>query len=130
MNTAFRRYSSLDLETGSIGVLSQVQLTVSKAVLIVTALLSSILFRGAWVTDQNVHRASQCLSPIEFAENYEHFHASCFHHLHLSSVDMTDADHQLLHVLGAFESHLPLDISAMPLSPGRNLPELQSPLAS
>ena len=107
--------------------LSQVRPTVSKAILIAIALLLLILFRGAWASDQNVHQASQSLSLIEFAENHGHFHDSSLDHLHLDSVEMTDGDHQLLHVLGASENHLPLDISAISLPPGRNMPELQSP---
>jgi len=107
--------------------LSQAQPTTGKAILIVTALSLLILFRGVWASDQNVHQASESLSLMEFAEDHGHFHNSSLDHLHVYSVEMTDWDHQLLHVLGAFENHVPLDIAAVPLSLGRDTPELQRP---
>lgn len=107
--------------------LSLTQSTAGRAILIVTALSLLILFRGVWASDQNVHQASQSLSLSEFAEDHGHFHDSSLDHLHVYSVEMTDWDHQLLHVLGAFENHLPLNIAAVPLPPGRDTPELQSP---
>ena len=107
--------------------LNQTQPATGKAILIVTALSLLILFRGVWASDQNVHQASQSLSLIEFAEDHGHFHDSSLDHLHLYSVEMTDWDHPLLHLLGAFENHVPLYIAAVPLPPGRNTPELQRP---
>lgn len=107
--------------------LNQTQPATGKAILIVTALSLLILFRGVWASDQNVHQASQSLSLIEFAEDHGHFHDSSLDHLHLYSVEMTDWDHQLLHLLGAFENHVPLNIAAVPLPPGRDTPELQRP---
>jgi len=105
--------------------LNQTQPATGKAILIVTALSLLILFRGVWASDQNVHQASQSLSLIEFAEDHGHFHDSSLDHLHLYSVEMTDWDHQLLHLLGAFENHVPLNIAAVPTPPGRDTPELQ-----
>ncbi|MBQ0747373.1 MAG: hypothetical protein KBT73_12675 [Marinobacter sp.] len=107
--------------------LNQTQPATGKAILIVTALSLLILFRGVWASDQNVHQASQSLSLIEFAEDHGHFHDSSLDHLHLYSVEMTDWDHQLLHLLGAFENHVPLNIAAVPTPPGRDTPELQRP---
>lgn len=107
--------------------LNQTQPATGKAILIVTALSLLILFRGVWASDQNVHQASQSLSLIEFAEDHGHFHDSSLDHLHLYSVEMTDWDHQLLHLLGAFENHVPLNIAAVPTPPERDTPELQRP---
>tara|TARA_R110000824_G_scaffold158523_1_gene332495 strand:+ start:542 stop:922 length:381 start_codon:yes stop_codon:yes gene_type:complete len=107
--------------------LSQAQSTTAKAILIVTALSLLILFRGAWASDQSVHQSSQSLSLIEFAQDHGHFHDSSLDHLHFDSVEMTDGDHLLLHVMGAFENHMPLNIAAMPCPPGRDTPELQRP---
>lgn len=107
--------------------LNQAPSTTGKAILIVTALSLLILFRGAWASDQNVHQASQSLSLIEFAQDHGHFHDSSLDHLHVYSEEMTDWDHQLLHVLGAFENHVPLNIAAVPLPPGRDTPDLQRP---
>jgi len=107
--------------------LNQAPSTIGKAILIGTALSLLILVRGAWASDQNVHQASQSLSLIEFAENHWHSHNSSLNHLHAYSVEMTDWDHQLLHVLGALENHVPLDTAAMPLPPGRDTPEWQGP---
>jgi len=107
--------------------LSQTRSNTGRAILIVTALSLLILFRGAWASDQNVHQASQSLSLIEFAEDHGHFHDSFLDHLHVYSVEMTDGDHLLLHVLAAFENHMPLDLAAVPLPPGQDMPELQRP---
>lgn len=107
--------------------LSQSRSTTGRAILIVTALSLLILFRGTWASDQNVHQASQSLSLIEFAQDHGHFHDSSLDHLHVYSVEMTDGDHLLLHVMGAFENHMPLDLAAVPLSPGQDMPELQRP---
>jgi len=107
--------------------LNQTQSVTGKAILVVTVLSLLILFRGAWASDQNVHQASQSLSLIEFAQNHGHFHDSSLDHLHIDSVEMTDGDHLMLHVMGAFENHMPLTIAAMPLPSGRDAPELQRP---
>jgi len=107
--------------------LSQTRSTTGRAILIVTALSLLILFRGAWASDQNAHQASQSLSLIEFAEDHGHFHPSSLDHLHVDTVEMSDGDHLLLHALGAFENHMPLDIAAVPLPPGQAMPELQRP---
>jgi len=107
--------------------LSQTQSTTGRAILIVTALSLLILFQGAWASDQNAHQASPNLSLIEFAQDHGHFHPSSLDHLHVDTVEMSDDDHLLLHALGAFENHMPLDLAAVPLPPGQYTPELQRP---
>lgn len=106
--------------------LSQNQPTTSKAVLIVVALSMLVLFRGVWASEQSVHQASQSLSLIEFAESHGHFHDSSLNHLHVYANDLSDWDHQLLHVLGAFENQAPINIT-VPSSPAPDKPELQKP---
>ena len=86
-----------------------------------------ILFRGAWASDQNLHQTSQNLSLIEFAQDHGHAHESSLDHFHISSSEMSDADHLLFHVVGVFENHLPLKIMAVPLTLVRDMPELQRP---
>ena len=93
----------------------------------VTVLSLLIFFRGAWASDQSVHQLSQSLSLIEFAQDHGHFHDSSLDHLHVDSVQMTDGDHLLLHMMGAFENHMPLNIAAMSFPPGQDAPELQRP---
>ncbi len=107
--------------------LSQTQSTVGRVTLIVTALSLLILFRGVWASDQNIHQASQSLSLIEFATDHGHFHPSSLDHLHAYTGEMTDSDHLLLHLLGAFENQIPWDVVALPFPPGQDMLELQRP---
>ncbi len=84
-----------------------------------------MLFRCAWASDQNVHQASQSLSLSAFTEVHGHAHPSSLDHLHDSATEMSDADHLLLHALGAFENHVPLDIAVVPLFIGQDMLILQ-----
>lgn len=104
-----------------------VQSTSRKAILIVVALSLLIVFRGVWILDQNAHQASKNLSLIEFSESHGHFHPSSLDHLHAYAVDMADSDHLLLHLLGAFENHTPLEFVAVPFPSGQDMPRLQRP---
>lgn len=105
--------------------LNQALSTAGKLVLIVTALSVIMLFRGVWASDQIVHQASQSLTVAEFAQDHGHHHPSSLDHLHDESTNLTDQDHLLLHILGSFENHMPLDIAAVPLSSGQSRPESQ-----
>lgn len=105
--------------------MNQAQFSTGRSILVVTVLSLMMLFRIAWASDQSVHEASQSLSIAEFVESHGHIHPSSLDHLHVSTVEMTDQDHQLLHALGAVEKHVPLNLGAVPLFHRQNEPVLQ-----
>lgn len=106
-------------------VLNRFKLSTGKSVLVVSVLSLLLLFRAVWASDQSVHEASQSLSLAEFVENHGHAHPSSLDHLHIYSAEISDQDHVLLHALGAVEKHVPLDVTALPLSHRQVEPVLQ-----
>ena len=103
----------------------QAQFSTGRRIFVVTMLSLMMLFRLAWASDQNVHDASQSLSLAEFVQNHGHIHPSSLDHLHVSTVEMTDQDHLLLHAIGAVEKHVPLKLDAVPLFHRQDKPVLQ-----
>ena len=89
--------------------INQAQFSTGRRIFVVTMLSLMMLFRLAWASDQNVHDASQSLSLAEF----------------VSTVEMTDQDHLLLHAIGAVEKHVPLKLDAVPLFHRQDKPVLQ-----
>jgi len=111
--------------------LSQTRSATAKSILVVTALSLLLLFRVVWASDQSVHEASNSLSMAEFVESHGHIHPTSLDHLHVSTPEMSDQDHLLLHALGAVEKHVPLNLVAVPpiyRKGGHELQKTPSPL--
>lgn len=105
--------------------LSKAQFSTGNTILVVIALSLLVMFRVVWASDQSAHESSKSLSLKEFVVSHGHSHPSSLNHLHVSTPEMSDQDHLLLHALGAVEKHLPINLAAVPPSLQQDKPVLE-----
>lgn len=102
-----------------------VQFSTGNTILVVIALALLMTFRVVWASDQSAHESSKSLSLKEFVVSHGHSHPSSLNHLHVSTPEISDQDHLLLHALGAVEKHLPINLAAVPSSLRQDKPKLE-----
>ena len=72
-------------------------------VAIIALLVMASLCRGEWGAPLAQHAATPLVGVQEYIESHGHYHAPVFDHFHDESLDLSEAEHQLMHLVSLLD---------------------------